>query len=182
MYTSTRDLNDPIPLPSYCLRHCTDLSSYLVIACLHRSSGQPMSTSCLSSRCHHIWKNSLEPKLGFNGAGCNVARRAAVDTARRAHGKRKMSEAEIQSRVAAPRTALSARCPGPGCRGCDSPAESMPSSADRRSRGCCRPGDPPSILSCTSRWGGRAALCPGCRLPLAPHRRAAARLCRGSWP
>ena len=40
-----------------------------------------MSTSCLSSRCHHIWKTKLEPKLGFNGAGCNVARRAAVDTA-----------------------------------------------------------------------------------------------------
>jgi hypothetical protein len=59
-------------------------------------TGQPMSTSCLSSRCHHIWKTKLEPKLGFNGAGCNVARRAAVDTARRAHGKRKMSEAEIQ--------------------------------------------------------------------------------------
>ena len=59
-------------------------------------TGQPMSASCLSSRCHHIWKNDLEPKLGFNGAGCNVARRAAVDTARRAHGKRNMSQAEIQ--------------------------------------------------------------------------------------
>jgi hypothetical protein len=47
----------------------------------------------------NIWKAKLEPKLGFNGAGCNVARRAAVDTARRAHGKRKMSEAEIQEEV-----------------------------------------------------------------------------------
>jgi hypothetical protein len=59
-------------------------------------TGQPMSSSALSSRCHHVWKTRLEPKLGFYGAGCNVARRAAVDTARRTHGKRKMTQAEIQ--------------------------------------------------------------------------------------
>jgi hypothetical protein len=63
-------------------------------------TGQPMSSSCLSSRCHDLWKRTLEPKLGFNAAGCNIARRAAVDTARRAHGKRKMSQAEIDEETA----------------------------------------------------------------------------------
>jgi hypothetical protein len=58
--------------------------------------GQPMSSSNLSTRIHYIWKSNLEPKLGFNAAGCNVARRAAVDTARRKHGKRKLTPTEIK--------------------------------------------------------------------------------------
>jgi hypothetical protein len=63
-------------------------------------TGQPMNSSALSSRVHHIWKTNLEPKLGFNGAGCNVCRRAAVDAARRSYGKRKMSAAELKEEAA----------------------------------------------------------------------------------
>jgi hypothetical protein len=59
-----------------------------------------MSSSALSSRVHLIWKTNLEPKLGFNGAGCNVCRRAAVDAARRSYGKRKMSAAELKEEAA----------------------------------------------------------------------------------
>jgi hypothetical protein len=33
-------------------------------------------------------------KLGFRASGCNIARRCAVEEARRKHGKRRMTNAE----------------------------------------------------------------------------------------
>jgi hypothetical protein len=62
---------------------------------LTTAKGQAISQTNLTSRMHHMWKNTLSPKLGFMASGCNQARRAAVDTARLKHGKRKMSESEL---------------------------------------------------------------------------------------
>lgn len=62
---------------------------------LFSNSGTPFTATQLSSRFNYIWRRKLEPKLGFYASGCNYARRAAVDTARKAHGKRKMTPAEI---------------------------------------------------------------------------------------
>ena len=53
-----------------------------------------MQSSHLSSRVDYMWKQRLEPKLGFRAAGCNIARRCAVEAARRAHGKRRMTADE----------------------------------------------------------------------------------------
>jgi hypothetical protein len=41
-----------------------------------------------------VRENTLSPKLGFMASRCNQARRAALDTARLKHGKRKMTESE----------------------------------------------------------------------------------------
>ena len=57
-------------------------------------AGEPMQSSHLSSRVDYMWKQRLEPKLGFRAAGCNIARRCAVEAARRAHGKRRMTADE----------------------------------------------------------------------------------------
>jgi hypothetical protein len=58
--------------------------------------GQPLSQTNLTSAVHRLWKKVLQPKLGFMASGCNMARRAAVDTARTKHGKRRMTDAERQ--------------------------------------------------------------------------------------
>jgi hypothetical protein len=63
---------------------------------LFSNAGDPYSTTQLSSRMNYIWRKKLEPRLGFYASGCNYARRAAVDTARKKHGKRKMTREEIE--------------------------------------------------------------------------------------
>lgn len=63
---------------------------------LFNNSGEPYTVSQYSSRMNYIWRKKLEPRLGFYASGCNYARRTAVDTARKKHGKRKMTPAEIE--------------------------------------------------------------------------------------
>jgi hypothetical protein len=61
---------------------------------LFNKAGEPYDTGNLSSRVDYMWKSRLEAKLGFRASGCNIARRCAVEEARRKHGKRRMTNAE----------------------------------------------------------------------------------------